>query len=602
MKRTTRYLLLALSLAAALGTGGRMYWLWQEEQLWGHLPLFFFVAVWTSIVLLFWKRYTRPPKGLRWLGLSTLSGVLLSVGFPPIPLTLLMFIGWVPLLLVEHEIAREKQAPSTPQSFNPSIFLYAYNTFVIWNVLTTWWVGNTAFIAGIVAIWLNAFFMSVPFLLFSRTKRVLPRLGYAAFIVYWISFEMLHLHWEISWSWLNLGNAFARFPAWVQWYEYTGVFGGTLWILLANVLVFKLLKNAPSPAQIWQRQKIDLLKIAAFVLVPIFISWNMYAGLTDKGKEVEVVVIQPNFEPHYEKFNVPLQEQIERFITLSKSALTENTEYLVFPETSFNAHNVPDLERDKTVRRLEDFLKNYPKLKLVTGVAAYKIFRPGESHTHTTRTQISGQDTLYWEAYNGAIQLENGAGPIPFYIKSKLVPGAEVLPYHEVLFFLKPLADKLGGSVEGLGTQPEREAFASNSGKVAPVICYESVFGEYHAGYVRAGANATFIMTNDGWWDNTAGHKQHLEFASLRAIETRRSIARSANTGISCFLNQRGDILQPTIYGEAAAIRGTIKFNDEITFYVRWGDLIGRVAVLMTAILLLNALVRGYLQKVKAPE
>jgi apolipoprotein N-acyltransferase len=598
LKKSTRYLLLALSLATTFGLGGRMYWLWQEEQLWGHLPLFFFVAAWVSIVQLFWKKYTRHPKGLRWLGLSTLSGVLLSVGFPPIPLTLLMFIGWVPLLLVEFEQSKERQSAAKA----PNLLPFCYNTFVIWNVLTTWWVGNTAFIAGIVAIWLNAFFMSVPFLLFSRSKRVLPRLGYAAFIVYWISFEMLHLHWEISWSWLNLGNAFARFPAWVQWYEYTGVFGGTIWILLANVLIFNLVKDAQFPAQVWREQRTALLKIAALILVPIFISWGMYTGQKDKGREVEVVVVQPNFEPHYQKFEVSLQEQIERFLKLSKEALTENTEYLVFPETSFNARNVPDLERDKTVQRFEAFLKNYPKLKLVTGVAAYKIFRPGEPHTRSTRAQISGRDTIFWESYNAAIQLENGADSIPFYIKSKLVPGAEILPYHEVLFFLKPLAEKLDGSVEGLGTQPQREAFASSSGKVAPVICYESVFGEYHAGYVRAGANATFIMTNDGWWDNTAGHKQHLEFASLRAIETRRSTARSANTGISCFLNQRGDILQPTKYGEEAAIRGTIKLNDEITFYVKWGDLLGRLAVLVTAILLLNTLVKGYLRKVKAPE
>ncbi len=106
-------------------------------------------------------------------------------------------------------------------------------------------------------------------------------------------------------------------------------------------------------------------------------------------------------------------------------------------------------------------------------------------------------------------------------------------------------------------------------------------------------------MTNDGWWANTAGHKQHLMFATLRAIETRRCIARSANTGTSAFINQRGDVMQPTEYEQDAAIRQTIRFNDEWTFYVKWGDLIGRFAVLTTAFLLVSLLVRMILNRLK---
>ena len=89
-----------------------------------------------------------------------------------------------------------------------------------------------------------------------------------------------------------------------------------------------------------------------------------------------------------------------------------------------------------------------------------------------------------------------------------------------------------------------------------------------------------------------AGHRQHLYFASLRAIETRRSIARSANTGISAFINQRGEIFQATKYDEAVAIKGDIQLNDEITFYVKWGDMIARIFTFITLILLLNTLAK----------
>ena len=86
------------------------------------------------------------------------------------------------------------------------------------------------------------------------------------------------------------------------------------------------------------------------------------------------------------------------------------------------------------------------------------------------------------------------------------------------------------------------------------------------------------IITNDGWWKNTAGHKQHLSYASLRAIETRRSIARSANTGISAFINQKGDIESQTKWWEEAYLNKELNLNNKITIFVKYGDLVGRVS------------------------
>lgn len=145
----------------------------------------------------------------------------------------------------------------------------------------------------------------------------------------------------------------------------------------------------------------------------------------------------------------------------------------------------------------------------------------------------------------------------------------------------------------GFASQKEREVFQNGAARVGPVICYESVFGSFLGGFVRKGADALFILTNDGWWDCTAGHRQHLKYASLRAIELRRDIARSASTGISCLISQTGDIRQATAYGEATAIKGEIRLNQERTFYSLWGDMIGRLALFMSVLLLLNAGVKA---------
>ncbi len=564
-----------------------------QLPLWSYWTLLQFISTWSFIVLLLEKRFSSFSQNTRWLSLATLSGILLALGFPTSPLTPIMFVGFVPILMIERELSQLKEGPS-----KAILFRYSYHAFVVWNIFTTFWVGNTAYIGGVVAILTNSLFMTVPIVLFHQTSKVLRRsFAPAAFIAYWLAWEYLHLNWEISWPWLTLGNSFAQYPSWVQWYEYTGAFGGSFWILLVNVLVLKWLIAEKGGA--FYLDKTAILKIAGIILLPILGSLGMYHTYEEQGSLSEVVVIQPNFEPHYEKFDIPQKDQLEQFLSLSREALTPDTDYLVFPETSLGLFYNKNIGKERYTRTLKRLVAEYPKLNLVTGLVTRKIFDKGESHTPATRTYIdhARKDTIYWELYNAAVQISAETDSIPIYFKSKQVPGAEMMPYPQLFFFLKPLADKLGGSLSGHGKQKERTAFKSSAGGVGPMICYESVYGEYATGYVRHGANALFIITNDGWWDDTPGHLQHLKFASLRAIETRRAIARSANTGVSCFINQRGDILQATKYGEAAAISREIRMNNTYTFYVKWGDVIGRVAVFLTLLLLLNSFVKSRIKE-----
>ena len=594
MKTATKNI---IKISLALLVGGTGYWMfqqYQDEKLWGHVPLVFLVSLWTLVVFLFEKKYTNGGNNWRWLGLSTLSGVILSAGFPPVPLTFLMFFGFVPLLFVEKEIAEARVTTNKWQ-----VFKYAYHTFVVWNILTTWWVANTAFFASFIAIWLNAFFMTIPFLLFHQSKKISPKMGNWTLPAFWMAFEMLHLNWEISWTWLNLGNAFATFPTWIQWYEFTGTFGGTLWIWIVNLLIFNYLSNNNWSFGSWKIPIVfnkSLQKILLIIFIPLAISFFQYWTHQEKGRPVEVGVVQPNYEPHYEKFNATAAERQQRFLALSEEIVTDSMRYLVYPETSFGSVDSDNLNGNNDLRAVRRFVEKHPQVNVVTGVSAYNVFLGDEPHSKAVRKMERGGQITYFEALNAATQISANTEDYPFYIKSKLVPGAEITPYKDFFFFVQPLLEHLDGSVEGHGTQPNREAFGSEAGKIAPVICYESVYGEYHTGYVKAGAEAIFIVTNDGWWDNSPGHIQHLQFASLRAIETRRAIARSANTGVSAFINQRGDILQPTQYNEKTAIKRTILFNNDITFYVQYGDLLGRIAALVAILLILNILVKWLLK------
>ncbi len=591
MNSKIKITILITSFVLTAATGYLMYSRFQAQEFWGYWPILLWGSLWAFILFATESRFSKHPKKWKLLGLSTATGILLSLGFPPIPLTSLMFLAFVPLLIVEKEISNFRKETSKWE-----VFKYSYNAFVIWNILTTYWVTNTAFAAAFVAIFINSFFMTIPFVLFHQIgKKLNQKMKWAAFIAFWITFEYIHLRHQLSWPWLTLGNSFAEFPSWVQWYSYTGVFGGTLWILLANVLFYKVISlyyfnNIPITLK-------RLVSPMALVVVPILVSLVIYYQYEEQGnREVEVVVIQPNFEPHYEKFNLSSTEQFSWFMQLSNEAITEDTDYLLWPETSLGSINVGNLEKDRDIQAIRQFLSAHPKTKLVTGVGAYKVYKEGEEHSPAVRTQVSSNtgDTTFWEAYNAAIQIENEIDEIPVYKKSILVPGAEFLPYRRIFFWMEGFINKLGGTMAGYGSQEDRGVFKSKEGAVvAPVICYESIYGEYMTGYFKNGAQAIFIVTNDGWWDNTAGHKQHLKFASLRAIEARRPVARSANTGISAFINQRGDIRMATKYGEAVAIKDKILLNDTITFYIRWGDLIGRIAIFLSILLLLNAFVKS---------
>ncbi len=579
----------ALLLLIAAWSGVDMWRLFQQDLLWGYRPLVFFLASWLGIILLAqaWKNRSTDTGSLQRLAFSSLSGLLLGVGFPDIlPLPFLLFFAWVPLLILEQHLADQGTQ-------RKRVFLgHVFHTAMVWNILSTYWVGNTAFFAGLFAITANSFLMTLPFLLFLYVKRQMPRLAYPAIVCFWICFEYMHLHWELTWPWLMMGNGLAEVPALIQWYEYTGVFGGTLLIWILNILFLR----AYQASQAGEAARGYIIRAGLLILLPAVFSLIRYSTYVEEGDTIDVVVVQPNYEPHYLKFTEPESSQVTRFLELSLSQLDEEVDYLVFPETSFGYLEEAEVFNYPATSTLRRELAALPNLKVITGLNAYHDFGPNEERTDATRQrQTRDGRTVDFEVLNLAAQLPIDPNQAPqTYRKSKLVPGPENFPFKEILFFMEPIVEQLDGTTAGLGTQEKRETFTSNTANIAPAICYESVFGQYYASYVREGqAQAGFIMTNDGWWDNTAGHRQHLLFAGLRAIETRRPIARSANTGISAFINQRGDILQATQYDEPAAIRGELVLNDQLTFYIKWGDIIARIALFTSIIFVLNVFVKG---------
>ena len=263
-------------------------------------------------------------------------------------------------------------------------------------------------------------------------------------------------------------------------------------------------------------------------------------------------IIQPNFEPHYSKFDIPQNIQADRFVRLSKE-VADDCDVLLYPETSFGLIVLGKIEEYYSMKQLDKLIREYPKVDIISGLDAAEFSDKNDPSPNLRTSVRPGRDTTYWKRYNAAILLKDSIDDFQFYKKAKFVPGAEKFPYGRYLSFVEPMINKLGGSVYGLESSLRRSPLKSRYGNIAPVICYESVYGQYCSDYVKEGAEVLAIITNDGWWDNTPGHKQHIRIGQLRAIEQRKYIARSANSGTSAMIDPKGFVHQATDYDVEAS-------------------------------------------------
>ncbi|MDA0972963.1 MAG: apolipoprotein N-acyltransferase [Bacteroidetes bacterium] len=540
--------------------------------------------------------------------LSLISGCLAGLAWPGIsPLFFLIFFAFVPMLLMEQRFLKEGGT-------SRRIFFPAFVGFLFWNIIVSYFIFcirdpyaesaamellSKTVASGLTYV-LNASFMAIVFWLFHLTrKRLGDTPGYVGLIMYWMSLEYLHMHWSINWPWLNLGNVFANQVALVQWYSITGSPGGTLWILLVNVLIFQAIQSYVTK----KRGLGSFVLPALAILVPVAIGLWQFKSYEEKGEEVERVLIQPNLDPYDEKFDSDPLQQLMRMIHLADSADSPHTRWYILPETAIQEYatvrgskGAPvfygpwehTYDASESAYLISSFLKDKEAVFLA-GVADRAIYQEKES---TSARYIEPLD-LYYESFNSTL-LIGKEGIEENYHKSKLVPGVESIPFTTVLSFLDDLALDLGGASGSLGVQDSVEVFRFDGHALAPTICYESVFGEYTAQFVRKGADCLAISTNDSWWQDSPGYIQLLAYARLRAVETRRSIARSANSGISCFIDQRGMITSSLPWWTEGALRGTVRMNSEITPYVQHGDYLSRIAALFSCLILLWSFTRRF--------
>jgi len=521
--------------------------------------------------------------------LSLVSGLLLALSWYPHGLPFLIFFAWIPFFFMSDAILEKGGKAAFVKGW-----LYSWPGLMLWNFITTYWIGYCTVPGAIGAIVANSLLLSWVFGFWHCCRNQIKQewIHPILLIAFWVSFEYLHLNWDLTWPWLNLGNVFAVCPQWVQWYSVTGALGGTVWILLLNFLLYYLIRRQASTHRAaWGFITASILTF----VIPVIISAVIYQNVEkqiDKSRPVNVVAVQQNTDPWEEEYSLTNREQIQRIIDVSAPYIDKSTQLVVCPESSV-PHNISLLDMQMRtfmpentgyngLLLLDSVIRINPKLNYILGMSLFTLY----DHPATLTARQVGPNN-YVDVYNSAVcygaNYYNG-----HYHKCRLVPGVEKMPFPKLLGFLGDALIKLGGSNTSLGNDTVQRTFAIQSNgeelRVGTAICYESIYGELFGKFVQNGANLMTVITNDSWWADSQGHKQHFEMSRLRAVETRRYVIRAANGGFSGIIDPRGNVLQKTKYNERTAIKATIFAQKGETFYVHHGDYIARISILLSLI------------------
>ncbi|MGZ2370207.1 apolipoprotein N-acyltransferase [Ancylomarina sp. YFZ004] len=506
--------------------------------------------------------------------LAILSGLLLAMPWTFSIFFFTIFFSYVPLLILEEESHKQE---------NPYwLFNYSFLVFLVWNSLSYWWVSEAQLLGSILIILINSAIQATVFWLISITRKQLKISILFPFLIIGLGFEYFHTQWDLAWPWLNLGNAFAAHPRMVQWYEYTGVSGGSLWLILTNIVLFKLFRK---------RNIRNLTGALLLFIIPISSSLYLYSQEEIPYSSKSFSLIQPNLDPYTEKFDPENEEKhLNTFFETADSILQiEECDLFLGPETMIlQAINEAAPTESKAFNKLLKLQKAYPKTDFLLGVHSYLKL----ADKIPAGSRYNPEKDYYYEAFNSALFIDKNNKPT-FYHKTKLVPLFERMPFVQYLSFLGKYSLELGGYNGTYSNRNTIDTFTtSDSTELITIVCFESVFGDYCAQRVNNLPGFFCMITNDGWWKNSLGYKYHFDFSRLRAIENRRQIVRVANNGVSAIINTKGEVEKQTQWWEKSIMNGEVKLFSRKTFYSTHGDYLGRTAAFFAILLLIFVKIR----------
>lgn len=510
---------------------------------------------------------------------ALISGVAFGISYPPFPLPFLIFFALIPYLYIIEK--RDSLA---------GISRITYLTAFIFTLITLYWVGSWTkeadpflMISGILLMFVNPALYLIPSTLYYLTKKFFSKkTALFLFPLYWVAFEFSYTLTDLRFPWLTLANSLPYFNSFIQIADIIGAYGLSLLILYINIFIYLSLRDIKLTKKI--NFKYSWIVILLFV-IPLLYGIIRINSFRISEEKVKVGLIQPNLNPWDKWEGGNLEAQLENYIELSRKAVRKNAKVILWPESALPVYllsgNYP-----VEVERIHQFVDSNDVF-ILTGMPDATFYFDSQNAPPDAKI-TKGTNTAY-VSYNSILLFSPQSRDVKKYGKIKLVPFGEKVPFVEELPFLGDFI-KWQVGISSWNVGKEQTVFQLVEGaelKVAGVICIESIYPDFVAGFVQKGANIIAVVTNDSWYGYSSGPFQHKEISVLRAIENRRTVIRAANGGISCIIDPLGRTLQNTKLFEQDVLVGYAAIENGLTFYSRFPLLIPLVTSLVSVIMIL---------------
>ncbi len=486
----------------------------------------------------------RPPWQL-----AILSGLLVGLAYPPLPLGFLAWLGFIPLIHILLN-ARPWEA-----------LKLGYLSGSIANLVVVYWIGlnsGTGWIIVLASMIGAVLYLSIYWALFAWVLALVNRqlkIGLVIWPLLWVLMEYFRSFGSMGFPWINLAVTQTDYLPLIQLAEYTGTGGVALWIIIVNVVLYLAIRDS--------RNRRSYLLFTGLLLATVFLTglWRMHmVAQTQPERTIELALVQPNINPN-EKWERSKREYV--FSSMDSTlveALALKPQLVIWPESAVPAYlRINTYRRKKIVSRLQ-----VADIPLLTGTVDSERLEDGTRKHYNGSLLILPDDSL------------------TLYHKIHLVPFAEYIPLSWKFPLLKDLNFGQGNFDHG----QMYTVFEVDSVRFSNLICYESSFPQLVRKFVKKGARLITIETNDAWVGNSSGPYQHYALAVLRAVENRVPVARSANTGISGFILPTGKSLKKIELNKRGIIAAELPISTASSFYARYGELFSRLCILITALLI----------------
>ena len=533
---------------------------------------------------------SRMTKFLGRISLCVISGFLARLAFPKPAFSFLAYVALVPVLLLLLRISRPRQGFLYGLCFG---FTFYYSNIFWLNTLATYnpYIPIGIFLLGAYLGLYGGIFGWATVLLKNRS----PRLFFILIPSVWIMLEYLRNVGQLAFPWSDLSSTQSKNMLLIQICDITGIWGVSFLIMMINVSLALLADTVLSKKILPAKQKEGKVKAAIHVPLPylpgVIVSLSVLCFILVYGavrfgrdyegeKEIRVAVLQPDI-PQKIKYAsyAGTEKERERLYSFLESVNFEmlkelndpSVDLVVLPESAFtkpmfNYQKEALAKLGEESRRLSAGILVGANREVFYNKAG-EIARPGE-------------EIAEYDAYNSCWYiLPSGSLSAETYDKIHLVPFGEHLPYFDLIPGFQRIIVQTGSFLKGknytLFPVQARDKNGEKTGDLhfATVICFESSFNWLFRRFAKRGADFFVIVTNDGWYEDSAGPYQHFDLAVFRAIETRRWIVRCSNRGVSCVISPRGEILHRTNLNTRASILASFCPGQNHTCHEWTGDL-----------------------------